>query len=51
MGDDHVRQWARGGLHEFERAAADPRPGVTVTLHLTAVPGLGAVRQAINGRR
>lgn len=43
-------QWARGGLHEFERAAADPRPGVTVTLHLTAVPGLGAVRQAINGR-
>lgn len=45
-----LAQWARGSGHEFERATADPKSGVTVTLQLTAVPGLGTIRRAINGQ-
>jgi hypothetical protein len=45
-----LAQWARSSGSEFERAASDPRQGVTVTLQLTAVPGLDVLRRAMNGQ-
>jgi hypothetical protein len=39
--------WARTNGEAFARAAADPAPGVTVRLVLTAVPGLDLIARAI----
>lgn len=43
-------QWTRGSLEEFSRAATAPADGVTVRVVLSAVPGLGALRNAMEGR-
>ncbi len=40
--------WARTNGEAFTRAVADPAPGVTVRLILTAVPGLDLIARAIS---
>jgi hypothetical protein len=41
--------WAKTGGEAFARAAADPAVGVTVTVALTAVPGLSLLHAAVAG--
>jgi hypothetical protein len=42
-----LASWARTNGEAFARAVADPQPGVTVRLVLTAVPGLDLIGQAV----
>ena len=44
-----VAEWAKANGESFARAAADPASGVTVTVTLSAVPGLDLVKSAAAG--
>ncbi|MGO4690706.1 hypothetical protein [Glaciibacter sp. 2TAF33] len=44
-----LAEWTRSRAAEFVQAAANPASGVTVTITLSGVPGLGVVRDALRG--